>query len=87
MHADQQSGRSEAELMSFLKTLKGRKRVKVVCMDMHAPYRKMVRKWFPNAKIVTDRFHVIKLINHHFTRACKLIDNENLAWAVAAWFA
>ncbi len=73
-------GRSEAELVSFLKTLKGRKRVKVVCMDMHAPYRKMVRTWFPNAKIVTDRFHVIKLINHHFTKACKLIDEENLAW-------
>ncbi|WP_176360016.1 ISL3 family transposase [Desulfosediminicola ganghwensis] len=73
-------GRSEAELESFLKTLRGRERVRVVCMDMHAPYRKMVRKWFPNAKIVTDRFHVIKLINHHFAKACKLIDEENLAW-------
>lgn len=49
-------------------------------MDMHAPYRKMVRKWFPNAKIVTDRFHVIKLINQHFAKTCKLIDEETLAW-------
>jgi len=73
-------GRSEAELLPFLRTLQGRKRVKVVCMDMHAPYRKMVRKWFPNAKIVADRFHVIKLINHHFAKTCKLIDEENLAW-------
>ena len=73
-------GRSEAELLPFLKTLQGRKKVKVVCMDMHAPYRKMVRRWFPNAKIVTDRFHVIKLINHHFAKTCKLIDEENLAW-------
>lgn len=74
------TGRSEAELLPFLKSLRGRKQVKVVCMDMHAPYRKMVRKWFPNAKIVTDRFHVIKLINHHFVKTCKLIDEENLAW-------
>ena len=70
-------GRSEAELHRFLSTLTGRDKVKVVCMDMHAPYRKMVRKWFPNAKIVTDRFHVI---NHHFTKTCKLIDEENLSW-------
>ena len=73
-------GRSEAELLTFLKSLQGRKEVKVVCMDMHAPYRKMVRRWFPNAKIVTDRFHVIKLINHHFAKTCKLIDDENLSW-------
>lgn len=73
-------GRSEAELQPFLKSLQGRKRVKMVCMDMHAPYRKMVKKWFPNAKIVTDRFHVIKLINHHFSKTCKIIDEENLAW-------
>lgn len=74
------TGRSEAELLPFLESLRGRKQVEVVCMDMHAPYRKMVRKWFPNAKIVTDRFHVIKLINHHFAKTCKLIDEENLAW-------
>jgi len=73
-------GRSEAELIPFLRSLRGRKNVEVVCMDMHAPYRKMVKKWFPNAKIVTDRFHVIKLINHHFAKTCKLIDEENLAW-------
>lgn len=74
------TGRSEAELLPFLQSLKGRERVKVVCMDMYSPYRKMVRKWFPNAKIVTDRFHVIKLINHHFAKTCKIIDEDNLAW-------
>lgn len=74
------TGRSEAELLPFLRSLKGRERVKVVCMDMYSPYRMMVRKWFPNAKIVTDRFHVIKLINHHFSKTCKIIDEENLAW-------
>ncbi len=73
-------GRSEQELQPFLQSLKGRKRVEMVCMDMHAPYRAMVRQWFPNAKIVTDRFHVIKLINQHFAKTCKLIDEENLAW-------
>ncbi len=74
------TGRSEAELLPFLQSLKGRERVKVVCMDMYSPYRKMVKKWFPNAKIVTDRFHVIKLINHHFAKTCKILDEDNLAW-------
>ncbi len=73
-------GRSETTLLPFLKLLKGREKVKVVCMDMYSPYRKMVKKWFPNAKIVTDRFHVIKLINHHFSKTCTIIDEDNLAW-------
>lgn len=73
-------GRSEAELLPFLRSLKGRERVKVVCMDMYSPYRVMVRKWFPNAKVISDRFHVIKLINHHFSKTCKIIDEESLSW-------
>lgn len=59
-------GRCEADLLPFLETLQGRDKVKVVCMDMYSPYRKIVRKWFPNAAIVADRFPVIKLINLHF---------------------
>jgi len=73
-------GRSETELLPFLKSLEGRDRVKVVCMDMYSPYRSMVKKWFPNAKIVADRFHVIKLINQHFSKTCKLIDEDRLSW-------
>lgn len=74
-------GRSEAELLPFLRTLQGRKNVKVVCMvDIYYPYRKMAKKWFPNTKIVTDRFHRIKLINQHFAKTCKLIDEERLAF-------
>jgi transposase len=30
-------------------------------------YRALLEKHFPNAKIVADRFHVIRLINHHFS--------------------
>jgi len=31
-----------------------------------AVYRAIVRKHFPQARIVADRFHVIRLVNHHF---------------------
>lgn len=33
--------------------------VKVVTMDMFEPYRIIVKRCFPNAKIVVDRFHVM----------------------------
>ena len=35
-------------------------------MDLASSYRALVRKHFPQARIVADRFHVIRLINHHF---------------------
>lgn len=35
-------------------------------MDLAAVYRSMVRKYFPNAVIVADRFHVIRLVKQHF---------------------
>jgi transposase len=67
-------GRSSAELHEYLMSLTGRDKVRVVCMDMSSTYRSIIRKYFPNAKIVTDRFHVIRLINHMFLKTCQQID-------------
>ncbi len=61
-------GRSEASLRSYLSRLPGRDQVRVVVMDLSETYRQIVRKYFPNATIVADRFHVIRLVNHHFLR-------------------
>ena len=52
-------GRSEASLESYLERLEGKDLVRVVCMDLAASYRALVRKHFPQARIVADRFHVI----------------------------
>ena len=35
-------------------------------MDLSSSYRAVVRRHFPNAKIVADRFHVIRVIQQHF---------------------
>jgi transposase len=59
-------GRSEASLEGYFNRLQGKDLVKVVCMDLAAVYRAIVRKHFPQARIVADRFHVIRLVNHHF---------------------
>ncbi|HVT95642.1 MAG TPA: ISL3 family transposase [Bryobacteraceae bacterium] len=67
-------GRSEKSLESYLEKLEGKHLVKVVCMDLAAVYRALVRKHFPQARIVADRFHVIRVINHHFLACWKELD-------------
>jgi len=67
-------GRSEASLEGYLGRMKGKDRVSVVCMDLSCTYRALVKKHFPNARIVADRFHVIRLVNHHFLNSWKLLD-------------
>ncbi len=69
-------GRSEKALEPFLLGLKGRDRVKVVCIDLSSCYRAIVRKYFPNARIVSDRFHVIRTVLHHFLAGWKQLDPE-----------
>jgi transposase len=41
-----------------------RRAIKIVSIDMWKPYRQAVRKKLPHAKIVADRFHVMKQLNH-----------------------
>jgi len=67
-------GRSESALEDYLAKLPGKTRVRVVCMDLASVYRAIVRKHFPKAKIVADRFHVIRLVNHHFLACWREID-------------
>ncbi len=65
---DVKLGRSEPSLRHYLKGLKGRGNVQVVVMDLSETYRSIARRYFPNATIVADRFHVVRLINQHFLR-------------------
>ena len=67
-------GRSEAALEAYLMRMEGKDTVQVVCMDLASVYRSLVRKHFPNARIVADRFHVIRIVNHHFLACWKELD-------------
>ncbi|MBQ7632972.1 MAG: transposase [Alphaproteobacteria bacterium] len=53
-------GRNEEELIPHLTKLKDK--VKVVVMDLSSKYCSIAKRYFPNAMIVNDRFHVIKLV-------------------------
>lgn len=69
-------GRSQKSLEPYFKRHTGRDRVQVVLMDLSDTYRAIARKEFPKAKIVADRFHVVRLINHKFMEAWKILDAE-----------
>lgn len=71
---DVAKGRSGADLESYLQALPGKENVQVVCMDLSVTYRSLVRKYFPQAKIVADRFHVIRLVNHFCLQTYQSID-------------
>lgn len=67
-------GRSEKSLEGYLRALKEKSRVQVVVMDLSASYRALIRRHFPNAMIVADRFHVVRLIQQQFQKLWGQLD-------------
>ena len=65
---DVKLGRSELILRRYLRALEGKEKVKVVVMDLSVTYSRIAQIYFPQATIVADRFHVVKLVNHHFLK-------------------
>jgi len=67
-------GRSELALQGPFQGLFDKNKVRIVVMDLSETYRRIARRFFPNAKIVADRFHVIRLVNHHFLKVWQQLD-------------
>lgn len=56
-------GKVSGQLQQALSYIPGRENVKNICMDLSSTYRSFARDFFPNANIVADKFHVLKLLN------------------------
>lgn len=69
-------GKSASDLKSYLNSLEGKEKVKVICIDLSSPYRQLIRRYFPQAMIVADRFHVIRLINQMSLQVYQIIDQD-----------
>lgn len=67
-------GRSKQDLASYLNNLPGKDKVKVVCIDLSSTYKSLIKHYFPHAKIVADRFHVIRLMNQLALNAYQSLD-------------
>jgi transposase len=55
--------RNQETVIRWLRQLPGKEHIEVVAMDMWQPYRNAVREVLPQASIVVDKFHVVKLAN------------------------
>ena len=55
-------GKDTKTFLQELQHLEGRENVKLVAMDMSSTYKKFVQDFFPNAMIVADKFHVLRLL-------------------------
>lgn len=63
-------GRTEEAVKKFFTEEMGRRRcgtLRVVCMDMWAPYINLVREHARNAQILFDRFHIVQHLNEAVT--------------------
>lgn len=69
-------GRTSGQLQQALRYIPGRERVKNVVCDLSKPYKSFAKDFFPNAKIIADHFHVVRLLNPHINRARKEITGD-----------
>jgi len=64
-------GKNHRSLEEQLQQMPGREKVKVVVIDMSSTYRSFIKKFFPNAKIVADKFHVLRLFSPQIMKCGK----------------
>lgn len=55
-------GKVKGELVHQIQEIGGRENVKNAIIDMSDGYRSLIRDHFPNAKIIADKFHVLRLL-------------------------
>ena len=56
-------GRNAGQLELALNYIPDKHRVQNVCMDLSSTYRSFARRMFPQANIIADKFHVVRLLN------------------------
>lgn len=53
--------RTQDHVMPFFEKLRDRENVEWVCTDMWRPFKRSFSPYFPNAKLIIDKFHVVKM--------------------------
>ena len=60
---DMLPNRDKKTVVNYLYNLQGKSEVQYVAMDMWTPYRDAVQAVLPDARIVIDKFHVVRMAN------------------------
>lgn len=66
-------GKQGAAIEEQIKHIEGRENVRLVAIDLADSYKSFVFKYFPNAEIVADKFHVLRLLSPAIIRERKRI--------------
>lgn len=66
-------GKTHAALSDQLKYIPGRENVKNVVVDLCDPFKNFAMEYFPNARVVADKFHVLRLLSPHLMKRRKEI--------------
>lgn len=69
-------GRTVAQMEAALAHIEGRQNVRHVVIDMCDPYRSFVERFFPNARLVADKFHVLRLLSPAINRHRRLVEGD-----------
>jgi transposase len=69
-------GRSSGELHEGLGYIPGRENVKNVILDLSDGYKSFTKNFFPNAQLIADKFHVLRLLTPHLNRRRKLVTGD-----------
>lgn len=69
-------GRTSGELETALAAIPGRENVRSVAIDMCDPFKTFAKGFFPNATIVADKFHVLRLLSPAINRQRKAITGD-----------
>ena len=63
--------RSKETIIHYLRHLAGKENIQYVAMDMWVPYREAVLEELPQATIVIDKFHVVRMANEALEKVRK----------------
>lgn len=61
-------GRTIDKLTTSLEHVDGRDNVRLVALDMSDTYKSFAKSFFPNARLVADKFHVLRLLGPALTQ-------------------
>lgn len=68
--------RITGELVKTLDYIPGRERVKNVVLDLSKSYKSFAKFFFPNAKLIADKFHVLRLLNPTINKYRKQVTGD-----------
>jgi transposase len=75
-------GRTIERLETSLGHIEGRENVRLVALDISDAYKSFARRVFPNARLVADKFHVLRLLNPALTQRRVEVTGDRRSMAI-----